>query len=204
MTLKLYSSPHAPSPRRVRMYAAEKGIPLQLIEVDIAAGASRAPQYLAINPLGETPTLEREDGSLLTESLAICRWLEELHPAPDLFGRDAFERAEVNRWIDRVTFRLYVPTTEVFRHTHAFWAGRIEQVPAFGELQRTTVRCEYAALDAILADREFLARDKFSMADIVAFVAVDFGKPSGLRVGEETPALKRWYEAIRARPSARA
>ncbi len=204
MSFKLYNSPHAPSPRRVRMYAAEKGIALELVEVNIGEGATRSAEFLSVNPLGETPVLEREDGSRVTESLAICRWLEELHPLPALFGRDAQERLAVNRWIDRVMFRLYVPTTEVFRHTHAFWSGRIEQVPAFGELQRKTVRAEQVTLDAALEGREFLARDTFSMADIVAFTSVDFGKVAGLRVGDDLPALKRWYEAIRARPSARA
>ena len=204
MTLKLYSSPFAPSPRRVRMYAAEKGIALELVEVNIAEGATRATDFLAVNPLGETPVLEREDGSRVTESLAICRWLEELHPEPNLFGRDAEERLAVNRWIDRLTFRLYVPTTEVFRHTHSFWTGRIEQVPAFGELQRKAVRTEFVALDAALGGREFLARDTFSMADLVAFISIDFGKVAGLRVGDDLPALKRWYDAIRERPSARA
>ncbi|MBS0394851.1 MAG: glutathione S-transferase family protein [Proteobacteria bacterium] len=202
--MKLYTNRYAPSPRRVRMYAAEKGIALELVEVDIAARAHQAPEFLAINPLGELPVLVREDGSTLTESLAICRWLEEQHPEPDLFGRDALERAEVNRWIDRLMFRLYVPTTHVFRHTHAFWAGRVTQLPAWGELEREAVRAEYAALDAALAGRPFVAGARFTMADIVAYTSVDFGKPSGLRVGAEQPALRRWYEAVGGRPSARA
>ena len=143
MTLKLYTSPYAPSPRRVRMYAAEKGIALEYIDVSIADGGNRDAGFLTINPLGETPVLEREDGSRTTESLAICRWLEERHPDPDLFGADAEERLGVNRWIDRLMFRMYVPTVEVFRHTHTFWAGRVEQVPEFGELQRKAVRAEW-------------------------------------------------------------
>lgn len=186
------------------MYAAEKGIALELVEVSIGERANLAPDFLALNPLGETPVLEREDGSRITESLAICRWLEERHPEPDLFGRDAEERLAINRWIDRILFRMYVPTTEVFRHTNAFWAGRVEQVPAFGEVQRKSVRAEWEALDAALAGREYLARDRFSMADVVAFTTVDFGKVTGARVQDDLPQLKRWYEAIRARPSARA
>ena len=204
MTLKLYTSAFAPSPRRVRMFAAEKGIPLQYIDISIADGANRATGFLEVNPLGETPVLEREDGSRTTESLAICRWLEELHPIPNLFGRDADERLAVNRWIDRLMFRMYVPTTEVFRHTHAFWAGRIEQVPAFGELQRKAVRAEWQDLDAALASRAFVARDSFSMADVVAFTTIDFAKVIGMRVSSDLPALQRWYDAARARPSAQA
>jgi glutathione S-transferase len=202
--MKLYSNRFAPSPRRVRMYCAEKGLPLELVEVDIASGQSRSPEYLAVNPLGELPTIEFDDGARMTESLAICRHLEELHPEPPLFGRSAAERRDVNRWVDRLMFRMYVPTTHVFQHTHAFWKGRIEQVPAWGELQRAAVLAEYAALDARLADREHVAGDAFSMADIVAFTTLEFGKPSNLRAGAEHPHLLRWYEAVRARPSAKA
>jgi glutathione S-transferase len=202
--VKLYTNRYAPSPRRVRMYAAEKRLALETIEVDIAANANHAPDYLAVNPLGDLPTLERDDGTRLTESVAICRWLEEEHPEPNLFGRSPRERAEINRWIDRVMFRLYVPTTHVFRHCHPFWANRLTQLPAWGELQRAAVLAEYDALDGWLADRDFIASDRFTMADIVAYTSVDFGKPSGLRVGDARPALKRWYEAVGARPSARA
>ena len=202
--MKLYTNRFAPSPRRVRMYAAEKGIALDLVEVDIASGAHHSPEYLAVNPLGEVPTLERDDGARLTESIAICRALEEEYPEPTLFGATPAERAEVNRWVDRLMLRLYVPATHVFRHTHPFWAERLTQVPAWGELQRATVLAEYDALDRRLDGRDYVASDRFTMADIVAFTSVDFGRPSGLRVGETRPALKRWYEAIGARPSARA
>jgi glutathione S-transferase len=195
--MKLYSNKFAPSPRRVRMYAAEKGLPLEIVEIDIAAGEHRSPAYLAVNPLAELPTLELPDGTLLTESLAICRWLEDEHPEPNLFGRTPRERAAINRWIDRLMFRLYVPTTQVFRHTHPFWATRLQQVPEWGELARAAVLAEYALLDRALEGREFVARDSFSMADGV-------GKPSNLRVTDAQPNLQRWYAAVGARPSARA
>jgi glutathione S-transferase len=186
------------------MYAAEKGIALEQIEVDIAKGENSAPDYLAVNALGELPTLERDDGTRLAESLAICRWLEEQQPQPNLFGATSGERAEVNRWIDRLMLRLYVPTTHVFRNCHPFWAERLQQVPAWGELQRAAVLAEYDALDAWLGGRDFVASDRFTMADIVAYTSIDFGKPSGLRVGDARPALKRWFDAVGARPSARA
>jgi glutathione S-transferase len=202
--MKLYSNRFAPSPRRVRMYAAEKGIALEIVEVDIAANAHQAPGFLAVNPLGTVPALELPDGSHLTESLAICRWLEEQHPEPNLFGATPNERATVNSWVDRLMFRLYVPSTHVFRHTHPFWATRLTQVPAFGELERAAVLGEYARLDRALDGREFLALGRLTMADIVAFTSVDFGKPSGLRPGESQPNLRRWHAALNARPSARA
>ncbi|HXQ63313.1 MAG TPA: glutathione S-transferase family protein [Steroidobacteraceae bacterium] len=202
--MKLYSNKFAPSPRRVRMFAAEKGRVLDIVEVDIAAGEHRSREYLAVNPLGELPTLQLADGSHLGESVAICRWLEEQHPQPNLFGRTPRERAAINSWIDRLMFRLYVPTTHVFRHTHPFWATRLKQVPEWAEIQRAAVLEEYASLDRALDGREFIARDTFSMADVVAFTSIDFGKPSNLRIADAQPNLKRWYAAINARPSARA
>jgi glutathione S-transferase len=202
--MKLYSSSQAPSPRRVRMYAAEKGIPLTIVELDIAAGATQAPEYRAVNPLGEVPTLELDDGTRLTESLAICRYLEELHPEPNLFGRSPLERALVNRWIDRLMFRAYLPITHVFRHSHPFWASRLRQIPEWAELQRDVVLAEFDALDTLLATQPFVAGERFTMADIVAYTTVDFGRPSKLRVDATRPGLQRWYTAVGARPSARA
>ena len=202
--MKLYNSPHAPSPRRVRMYAAEKGIALELVNVDIQKNETHSPDFLAVNPVGETPVLELPDGRLLTESLAICRYLDETHSGPDLFGISTDERAEVNRWIDRLMFRLYVPMTHVFRHSHSFWAGRIPQVPAYGDVARAQVLEELAALDRALEGKDFIARRSFSMADIVGFAAADFGKVVGIRVSPEWPNLSRWYGTIKGRPSAAA
>jgi len=184
------------------MYAHEKNIPLDIIEVDIGAGETHSDAYRAINALGETPVLIRPDGSILTESLAICRWLEDYQPEPNLLGHTADERADVNAWVDRLMFRLYVPLTHVFRHTHAFWSGRLQQFPEWGAAQRTTVLEEFGRLDEALHGREYLARDALSLADIVAFTSIDFGKPSGLRVDERYPTLRRWYERMKARPSA--
>jgi glutathione S-transferase len=202
--MKLYTNRFAPSPRRVRMCAAEKGIPLELVEIDIANGEIRGPAYLEVNPLAEVPTLELDDGTRLTESMAICRYLEQLHPAPPMFGRTPRECAEVNRWCDRLLFRMYVPTTHVFKHTHPFWTERLVQVPQWGEQQRDAVLAEYAALDARLATSEYVACDAFTMADVVAFTTLEFGKPSKLRAPESLVHLKRWYETVKARPSAAA
>ena len=186
------------------MYAAEKGIALTIVEVDIATGATQAPAYRTVNPLGELPTLELDDGTRIPESLAICRYLDELQPEPNLFGRSPLERATVNSWIDRLMFRAYLPTTHVFRHAHPFWASRLRQIPEWAELQREAVLAEFDALDALLVTQAFVAGERFTMADIVAFTTVDFGRPSQLRVDATRPALLRWYTALGARPSARA
>ena len=187
------------------MFAAEKGVPLEIVEVDIGRNEHRQPGYLALNPTGELPTLELDDGSTLTESLAICRYLEELQPQPPLLGADTRERARVNECVDRLMFRLYVPATQAFRHTHAFWAERLTQVPAYGEIAREAVRGELAWLESLLQDgRTFLLGESFTLADIVAYTSVDFAKVGGVRPTEAQPALRAYLARIAARPSARA
>jgi glutathione S-transferase len=202
--LKLYDNGFAPSPRRVRMFLAEKGIPVTRIEVDIASGENLRMPFLAINPLGEVPVLELDDGTRLTESLAICRYHEALHPEPDLLGRDPLERATIESCVLQTMFHAYVPTTHAFRHTHRFWAGRVTQVPEYGALAREQVLARWRDLDAQLARRPWIAGERFTFADIVAFTTLDFGKPSGIRLQPDQVHLKRWYEQVAARPSARA
>ena len=202
--MRLYTNRFAPSPRRVRMFAAEKGLALELVEIDIAAGAHHGDDFLRVNPLGEVPVLELADGSRIAQSLAICRWLEEQQPEPPLFGATPRENASINECVDRLMFRLYVPMVHVFRHTHPFWASRLEQVPAWGELQRRAVESELAMLETGLAGGDYLVGERFSMADIVAYTSIDFGKPSDVRLGDAHPNLRRWYQAVNARASARA
>jgi len=207
--MKLYDNAMAPSPRRVRMFIAEKGlesrgVAITRIPVDIAAGDTRDAAFLTVNPLGEVPVLELDDGTRLRESLAICRYLEALHPEPSLFGATPRARADIEAMTLELMFRIYVPTTHAFRHTHKFWQGRVTQVPEYGALAREQVLAEWRRIDALLADREFVAGENFSMADIVAFTTLEFGKPSGIRLQPEQTHLARWHAAIAARPSAKA
>lgn len=203
--MKLYSNSFAPSPRRVRMFAAERGAPLEIVEVDLTAGANRSPDYLALNPAGEVPTLVLDDGTVLAESMAIIRWLDATTPGPSLLGTTPLERARVDEFVERLMYRLYLPTAHVFRNTHKYWIGRITQVPEWGEFSRGAVLAERAALEALLADgREFLVGGGFTLADVVAFTALEFGKPSGLRVDATQPALQAYLARIGARPSAKA
>ena len=202
--MKLYDDARAPSPRRVRMFAAEKGLSIPLAAVDIAAGGTQSPAFLEVNPLGEVPVLELDDGTRITESLAICRYLEASHPEPNLLGRDPRETAAIEAMVLQIMFRAYVPTAQAFRHTHRFWAGRVTQVPEYGALARADALAEWARLDRLLGSREYLAGDRFSFADVVGFTTLEFGKPSGIRVQPEQAALARWHAAVGARPSARA
>jgi len=202
--MKLYTNAFAPSPRRVRMFAAEKGIALTLVELDISKGETQAPAYLQVNPVGETPVLELDDGTRIGESLAICRYLEALQPEPNLMGSTPIERAQIEAQALQLMFRAYVPSTQAFRHTHRFWSDKIQQVPEYGALARDQVLGEWRRIDALLGTRPFIAGDRFSVADIVAFTTLEFGKPSGIRVQPEQTNLKRWYDVVAARPSAKA
>lgn len=207
--MKLYDNEFAPSPRRVRMFIAEKdlarhGIDVTRIAVDIAAGDTGGAEFLAVNPLGEVPVLELEDGTRLRESLAICRYLETLYPEPCLLGDTPLERARIEAAVLELMFRVYVPTTHAFRHTHRFWQGRVTQIAEYGALARTQVLAEWSRIDRELAERPFIAGDAFSFADIVAFTTLEFGKPSGIRMQPEQSHLARWHALIAARPSARA
>jgi glutathione S-transferase len=203
--MKLYSNSFAPSPRRVRMFAAEKGLTLDLINLDFATNQHRQAEFLAINPVGDVPALVLEDGTSLAESLAICRYLEERHPSPPLFGTSPLGRARINECVDHLMFRLYVPATQAFKHTHAYWATRLTQVLPYGDVARALLREEFARLETWLCDgREFLVDGAFSMADIVAYTSVEFAKVGGVRVTADEPQLQAYMARLATRPSAKA
>ena len=147
--MKLYSHALAPNPRRVRILAAEKGIELLLEDVDILAGQSRTPEFLVKNSSGGVPVLELDDGSCLSESVAICRYLEGLHPEPNLLGRDLREQAEIERWNRRMELELFAAIGRTVQNTSPIFAGRFQQFPDYGETQRAVV---YQRLDRM--DRE--------------------------------------------------
>lgn len=204
--MRLYHDLRAPNPRRVRMFLAEKGLTdqVELVEVSIASHANMTPAFLDKNPLGLVPVLELPDGRTVRESMAICRYLEELHPTPSLFGADAWSRAQIEQWNRHAELEVLLPVAQVFRNSHAFWQGRLRQAPEFAEIMRELVKTRLAWLDGELATHEFLAGDHFTVADITLLCGIDFGKVSGIRVGDDTPNLKRWHQAISARPSAKA
>src|SRR5215470_13444722 len=135
----LYHDPSALNPRRVRIFLAEKAVAYDTIEVSIAAAAHQTPEFRKKNPISLLPVLELEDGKILRESMAICRYMEELHPEPNLFGADAWERAQIEQWNRHAELELLIPIAQVFRNTHAFWNGRIRQAPEYGEIMREQV-----------------------------------------------------------------
>jgi glutathione S-transferase len=201
----LYHDPRAPNPRRVRIFLAEKGVPYDTIEVSIAAAEHQTQAFRKKNPLALLPVLELPDGKILRESMAICRYLEELYPEPNLFGVDAWERAVVEQWNRHAELELLLPIAQVFRNTNAFWNGRIKQAPDFGEIMREQVGGRFDWLEGELAQRPYLAGPRFTVADITALCAVDFGKVSNLRIKADThPHLASWHARVSERPSAKA
>jgi glutathione S-transferase len=203
--MKLYDSKMAPNPRRTRIFLAEKGISLPTEQVDMMKMEHKTPEYSAINPFQRMPTLVLDDGTVITESLAICRYFEALQPDPPLFGTGAKETALVEMWSRRVENNFFATVAAVFRHLHpAMKELEVPQVPAWAEANKPRVTWFLELLDSELAKREFIAGDNFSIADITAQCTVDFMKPARLTIPEGAANVKRWHAAVSARPSAKA
>jgi len=203
--MKLYDSKMAPNPRRARIFLAEKGITVPTEQVDIMAMQHKTPEYSAINPFQRMPALVLDDGTVITESMAICRYFEMVQPEPPLFGKGAKEIALVEMWNRRAEINFFSNVAAVFRHLHpAMKEFEVPQIPAFAEANRPRVAWFLQLLDGELAKREFIAGDRYSVADITALVAVDFMKPARLTIPEGAANVKRWHAAVSARESARA
>jgi glutathione S-transferase len=202
--MKIYDSKSAPNPRRVRVFLAEKGVEIAYEQIDIASGANRSAEFRAKNPMGTLPVLELDDGTLIAESVAICRYFEETHPNPPLMGIDAKDKALVEMWQRRMELEVFGPITQVFRNCHPFFKGRIPQVAEWGEVNRKWAVGRLSWLDNLLNDREFIAGSRYTIADITALCGVDFGKVSDIRIQAEQKNLARWHAAVSSRPSAKA
>ena len=201
----LYHDPRAPNPRRVRIFLAEKNVAYDTIEVLIAQGGHLTDDFRRKNPISLLPVLETEDGRVLRESMAICRYIEESHPEPNLFGADAWERAQIEMWNRHAELELLWPISQVFRNSHKFWVGRIKQAPDFAEIMREHLKERFDWFDGELAKRQYMASDRFTVADITALCAIDFGKVSEIRINPEThPNLAAWYRRVSERPSTKA
>ena len=201
--MKLYDSNFAPNPRRVRIFLAEKGIAVPTERVDIARQEHKTPEYAAINPLQRMPSLVLDDGTIITESIAICRYFEMLRPEPPLFGVGSKDAAIVEMWNRRAEINFLASVAAVFRHTHpAMKELEVPQVPAWAEANRPRVSWFLEMLDRELATREFVAGDHYTVADITMQVAVDFMKPGRLSMPDGAANVKRWHTAVSARPSA--
>lgn len=203
--MKLYDYVRAPNARRVRIYLAEKGITVPTEVVDLAAMAHKSEAFTAINPMQRVPVLVLDDGTVIAESMAICRYFEALNPSPPLFGVGAADLAVVEMWNRFAEFYLFAPVAQVFRHLHPGMAAmEVPQVAAWGEANKSRVAAFLPVLDRQLAGGPFMCGAHYTVADVTALVAIDFMKPAKLMVAPEYANIAKWHALVSARPSAKA
>ena len=201
----LYQDPRAPNPRRVRIFLAEKSVAYDTIEVLIATDQHLSVAYRRKHPLSLLPILELNDGRIIRESMAICRYIEEVQPEPNLFGVDAWERSQIEQWNRHAELEVFIPIMQIFRNTSTYWHGRIKQAPEFAEIMSEILHSRLDWLDRELATRTYMAGDRFTVADITAICAIDFGKVSKIRLEpEKHPNLIAWHARCAERPSMKA
>ncbi len=203
--MKLYDSHRAPNPRRVRWFMAEKGIEdIEVINLDVFKGEHKTSDYLAKAGLPNVPALEIDADTTITESVAICRYLESVYPEPNLFGRDAREIAVIEMWTRRAEMMLSNPLMMTVRHSHPALAALETQVPEIAATNRAAAERVIRFFDRRLAESPFIAAERVTMADILAATAIDFSRMSKFRVPEEAANVTRWYAAMMERPAAKA
>ena len=210
--MKLYDFALAPSPRRVRMFLVEKGIDIPMVQVNIRQRKQFDESYRAVNPDCVVPTLELDDGTCIGESMAICRYLEETHPEPALMGRSAVEKALIEMWNRRAEFGGYLAAAEALRNDAPMFedrglpgvAGGVPQIPALVARGKQTMGRFLERLDRQLAGNRHVAGDGFSVADITAYITVDFAKRAEIEIPASCAHAARWFSEVGERPSAAA
>ena len=209
--MKFYDCAQAPSPRRVRIFLAEKGIELPVVQVDLRAGEQLGEAFRAVNPDCTVPVLELDDGTRITETFAICQYLEAVHPEPPLMGRDPTEAALVTMWNARIEQHGLAAFAELFRNFHKAFQGRAvpgavdcEQIPALVERGRKRGEAFFNRLDRHFAGSDYVVGSEFTLADITALVGIDFAAWSKIEIGPERPHLQAWHDRVSSRPSAKA
>ena len=210
--MKLYEFSLAPSPRRVRMFIAEKGIEIPSVQINTRERQQFSDEYRAVNPNCVVPTLVLDDGTCLGETVAICRYLEEIHPEPPLMGRDAREKAVIEMWSRQAEFEGYLAAAESLRNAAPMFedrglpgvTGGVPQIPALVARGKQTMERLFPKLDRQLADNRHLAGEDFSIADITAYVAIDFAKRAEIEIPAACANVARWFAEVGERPSASA
>lgn len=202
--MKIYETKTAPNPRRVRMFLAEKGIDVDYVQVDIQKGENLSPQMRAKNPLGKIPILELDDGTCIAETDAICTYFEAIQPEPPLMGTTPLEKATISMWQRQVEFAFMMQVGMCFQHTTGYFKDRMTPVPEFGKEAGINAAKYLNILERRLGEKEFIAGNAFSIADITALCAMDFARVVKIRMTDEHVNLARWYEAVSNRASAKA
>ena len=198
--MKLYDSA-GPNPKAVRLFLAEKGVEIPLVKVDIQSGENRAEAYRRVNPTGQTPALELDDGTVITEITAICEYLEELHPTPSLFGATAEQRAETRMWTRRIDLNILEPMLNGYRYGEglAFFENRVRCVPQASDDLKAIGRAWVAWLDGEMAGKAWICGERYSFADLVLFVFLEFLGKVGQKVDPALRNLAGWEERMRGR-----
>ena len=198
--MMLYGAPDpAPNPRRVMLFLREKGLTVPTRDVALFQGEHKSPEIVALNPRAQVPFLMLDDGRVLSETVAICRYLDELNPEPPLFGTDAWQRAETDMWTRRVETTLGAPVAVVWIHGHPLTAGLNKQIPEVAEQARVRVEGALHWFDAQLAGKAWLCGDRYTIADIVLLTTLDFAIWIGTVVPEACAALNDWHARATAR-----
>lgn len=200
--MKLYTS-IGPNPRVVNMFVAEKGMHVERVPVDLMQGENRQPAHLARNPAGQTPTLQLDDGSYLTEITAICEYLEEVHPSPPLIGGTPVERAVTRMWTRRIDLNIFEPILQGFRFSQGLplFKDRVRCIPQAADDLKLIAQEGLTWLDGLIAGRPFIAGERFGLADILLFCGLEFGAEVGQPINPDNKAIGEWLERVRTRPS---
>ena len=201
--MKFYGSKGAPNPRRVLIFLAEKGVEVPVEEVSIMKGEHKTPEYRKISPLAQVPALVLDNGEAITESIAICRYFEMIHPEPALFGADPIEITKIEMWQRRFEMLLFSQVAMHFRHCHPAMAELEQQNHDWGKLNHTRALKVMSFIDNALEDREFIT-DHYSIADITALVSLDFAAATRTPIPEECANLAAYHKRLAQRPSAQA
>ena len=198
--MQLWTAPDpAPNPRRVSAFLRVKRLAIPETPLSLFKREHKSPEVLAKNPRGQVPFLELDDGRVIAETISICRYLDELHPEPPLFGSDPFERAETDMWIRRAETLLGTPVGLAWQHDHPLTAALVAQIPARGQAARVQAAAALGWFDGQLAGQNWLAGDRFTMADIALLSIVDFAGFIGIAIGDERTALAAWHARTTAR-----
>jgi len=202
--MKIYEFVGAPNPRKLRVYLAEKGVSVPSEQVNIISGENRTTEFLKKNPLGGLPVLELDDGSYLTESLAIMEYFEELHPNPPLIGTTPVERARVRALERMIELGILTRVGTIFQNTHPFMAARVKQSPEAADAARTQMNATLKVIDDKIGKRPFVAGERPSIADCTLLAALEFGEFAGVPLDPAFSNVARWYTEFKKRPSAQA
>lgn len=203
--MKFYNS-IGPNPRVVKMFMAEKGIDIPRVEVDLMGGENRQGAHLARNPSGQTPTLELDDGSFLAEITAICEYLEEKHPSPPLIGATPEERAMTRMWTRRIDLQIVEPMLIGFRSAegHELFKARVRLLPQAAADLKTLAQERITWLDGLMSGKTFVAGDRFTLADVLLYCTLDFGRTVGQPINRDNTNVAAWFDRVSARQSAEA